>query len=571
MNSRKCLLCCLICYFSVRGTDAEKINLAFDLYEPATDSKVNYPPIILLHGFMDSRRSWKFVAQPIADKTGRMVYALDVRNHGDSLWTDEISMDIMVDDLEDFFALNNISQAIIVGHSIGGRIVQSFALKQPDKVEKLIVEEMSMADMADAPTAVVGLIVRFIKKAISTIPPDADEEIAINFVKAYFLKKIPAAVIPTTWLELAPIYRKNGTITWQVNLDVLEQSIYLGAMRNNLTGTYEGSTLFLYGTKSFLQVEKDELVKYYFPSTELLGFSGAYHLLHQEMPQDFIREVSRFITGVITPSAQCIKMKLAYEVTLPPGDTEQNLPPIILLHGRLYSRTNWSKVYAVDLRNHGESPWTDEMDFDVLADDLDEFLDDHGIRKACLVGHSLGGRTSITMALRKPQKIEKIVVEDMDTQNYSTLAKNSVLHLVKLLRKALDVIPPGADELQAKESVFNFIQSLLPKDTSKKRSLYDLETIPIKKDGKSYAWQANLDVLETMLASGKDQKLSGIYMGDALFLHGTRSFFQVDKDEKIREYFPRAKLVPVEGAGHLIHHDYPERFLDEVCKFIKSR
>ncbi|GIX80737.1 hypothetical protein CDAR_481211 [Caerostris darwini] len=277
-------------------------------------------------------------------------------------------------------------------------------------------------------------------------------------------------------------------------------------------------------------------------------------------------------------------MKLAYEVILPPEAAQKkSLSPIIFLHGRLDSKKTWKKmapviakktgreVYLIDARNHGDSPWSDEMNIDVLVSDLEEFMDDLDIDKAILVGHSLGGRTALTFALKKPEAVEKLIVEDMVTQNYNAIAKRTIQQLIVLLRASLSVIPPKADEIAAKKAVVKFIKEKLPPAQTqlKERGLFDLDTIPLKKQGDSYAWKANLDVLEDMLMSDKgDVQLSGTYKGDALFLYGKESFFDVKGDEDIHKFFPCATKIGVEKCGHLIHQDFPDEFLKQAINFI---
>ncbi|CAL1281545.1 unnamed protein product [Larinioides sclopetarius] len=279
-------------------------------------------------------------------------------------------------------------------------------------------------------------------------------------------------------------------------------------------------------------------------------------------------------------------MKLAYDLYLPPKGTEnKSLSPIIFLHGRLDSKKTWKKfapeiakrtgreVYATDARNHGDSSWSEEINLDVLVGDLEEFMNDLDIDKAILIGHSLGGRTSLALALKKPEAVEKLIVEDMDTKNYDSITKRTIQQIIFLLRESLKQIPPQANETEAKKAIVAFIKEKLPPAQAqpqiKERGVFELDTIPIKKEGNTYVWQANLDVLEDMLMSDRqNNKFSGVYTGDALFLYGTESFFNVKDDEDINKFFPRAVKVPVEGAGHLIHQDYPGEFLKLITDFI---
>ncbi|KFM76337.1 Abhydrolase domain-containing protein 11, partial [Stegodyphus mimosarum] len=279
-------------------------------------------------------------------------------------------------------------------------------------------------------------------------------------------------------------------------------------------------------------------------------------------------------------------MELAFDVFPPPGDREQNVPPVILLHGMMDSRKTWKrigpqiarktgrKVYAVDARNHGESPWSDDFNFDILAEDLDHFLNCHQIPRATLVGHSMGGRAALTFALRKPEKVEKLIVEDMTPQNFSVRSSGIVIQMLYLLKESLNAIPRGADETTAKKAVVDFMVKLLPPEQIPvgKRDNYDLDMLPLKRVGDKYSWKTNLSVLESFLNSAErmHQDLSGTFMGEALFLYGTKSFFKVGKDQLIPKLFPEAVKIGFDGAGHLIHHECPDSFVEEVTKFING-
>ncbi|GIX80735.1 hypothetical protein CDAR_481191 [Caerostris darwini] len=249
-------------------------------------------------------------------------------------------------------------------------------------------------------------------------------------------------------------------------------------------------------------------------------------------------------------------MELKYDIHLPPGDREENLPPVILLHGMLDSRKSWKyiapqiakctgrKVYTVDARNHGESPWSDEFTFDILADDLDNFLNHHNIPRAVLVGHSMGGRTSLTLALKKPEKVEKLVVEDMHLRDFRPTQRGPIMNLIKLLQESVEHIPPDVDELTAKRFLVDFMEPMLSGNNRANVAAknFDASMIPLKKENGRYSWQANLNALEQFLTTDKiRQDIRGVYLGDSLFIYGTKSFFKIDKDPRILECFPRAR------------------------------
>ncbi|XP_054723541.1 protein ABHD11-like [Uloborus diversus] len=301
MNLKKGLLVILV-YFYSSDVCGCTTSMAYDIYAPSNEAATTASPIILLHDFLESKKTWTQVAQPLADKTGKLVYAVDLRNHGDSPWTEEFNISVITEDLEDFIKSKNISEAILVGHSMGGRLAQTVALKQSDKVEKLIIEEMSTANVSTAVhPAIVGLQIRLLKHAFSIIPNDTDEETALNIIKEFLEFRTPKFLLTCNSIDMSPIYISNGSANYRANVPVLEEKFYSGALDENLTGIYERNTLFIYGTSSDVKVDNDELIKDYFPKAQLLGFKGGNHFIHQSYPEDFVRETARFITGVINP------------------------------------------------------------------------------------------------------------------------------------------------------------------------------------------------------------------------------------------------------------------------------
>ncbi|GFQ88705.1 hypothetical protein TNCT_176501, partial [Trichonephila clavata] len=207
-------------------------------------------------------------------------------------------------------------------------------------------------------------------------------------------------------------------------------------------------------------------------------------------------------------------------------------------------------VYAIDARNHGESPWNDEITFDILAEDQHDFLTQHNIRKAVYIGHSMGGRTALTLALTHPEKVDKLIVEDMSLMDFRPSNRGPILYLAQLLQEALEQIPRDVDEATAKQAIVEYMKPLFAGNTkaSSKDFKFDLDMIPLKKENGHYVWKTNLKVIEDWLKTDKiRQTLRGVYMGDALFIYGTESFFKVDEDPRIPKFFPQATKLGFEG------------------------
>ncbi|XP_054713608.1 protein ABHD11-like isoform X2 [Uloborus diversus] len=285
------------------------IKLAFDVYSPPTEEGINFPPIILVHGLFDSKESWKHIAPVIANETGRKIYAIDLRNHGESPWVEEINFDVIADDLEGFVNQHNISKSVLIGHSMGGKGALTFALRKPEKVEKLLIEDIPVSNITFIPQGLARLLLRLLRKSLQVIPPGTEQREAQNIFTEFIKGKLPDEIVPCQmkYFDLLPIKLSEGKYSWKTNIDAIERNIMSG---NGITTfgqdlssyePYPGDALFIYGTKSVFNVEKDELILKYFPRSTKLGFVGATHLIHQEYEEDFSREAIHFTNGRFKP------------------------------------------------------------------------------------------------------------------------------------------------------------------------------------------------------------------------------------------------------------------------------
>uniref|UniRef100_A0A4Q8K334 sn-1-specific diacylglycerol lipase ABHD11 n=1 Tax=Liphistius sp. SGP-2016 TaxID=1905180 RepID=A0A4Q8K334_9ARAC len=266
-------------------------------------------------------------------------------------------------------------------------------------------------------------------------------------------------------------------------------------------------------------------------------------------------------------------------------DSDEDLPPVILLHGLLGSRSSWQRinadiaiqtgreVYSCDARNHGTSPWTDEFDFEILAVDLNRMMENHHISKAILIGHSMGGATAMKLALAKPEKVEKLIVEDFAPHPITPEVGQSILLFMKVLKESLKAIPAGSNLSSANLAVKEYVISKLPPEIANDFSVTKNDRfLPLVFENGVYRWPMNLDVfiksfenLESVLTP-----FSGEYNGDALFIYGTKSPFKVyEAKDIIEKLFPKAQFRAIEGAPHNIHPTYPE-FLTAVLEFIEN-
>jgi pimeloyl-ACP methyl ester carboxylesterase len=242
--------------------------------------------------------------------------------------------------------------------------------------------------------------------------------------------------------------------------------------------------------------------------------------------------------------------------------------PLIILHGLFGMSDNWYSLgkvfgahfstYMVDQRNHGRSPHAEAFDYDVLAADLLDFMEEHFIESAHILGHSMGGKTAMTFAVKFPHKVGKLVVADIAPRYYPP-------HHQEILA-ALHAIPVEsiASRKEAEEAVTarienpGVVQFLL-------KNLY-----PAEEGG--YAWRFNLSAITRNIES-VGEGLDEMYRFDkpALFVRGEKSDYIRDADiHSLERIFPKATVVTLPDAGHWVHAEQPALFAETVLGFLKK-
>ncbi|MFB6247355.1 MAG: alpha/beta fold hydrolase [Salinibacter sp.] len=244
----------------------------------------------------------------------------------------------------------------------------------------------------------------------------------------------------------------------------------------------------------------------------------------------------------------------------------QDGPPLIVLHGLLGANGNWhtlsrtvfsdvARVYAVDQRNHGRSPHTDEMDYPLMAADVREFINRHDLGTVHLLGHSMGGKTAMQTALTYPDVVDRLIVADMAPKAYPP-------HHEDLL-EALAGIDPAIYE--RREDIDAALANDVPSRPIRQFLLKNLDY-----DGQRYRWTMNLEALRAHYdALNAAPPAEGSFEGPTLFVRGGRSDYVSEADlPGIRDHFPNARLVTIDDAGHWVHADAPDAFADAVVDFL---
>ena len=242
--------------------------------------------------------------------------------------------------------------------------------------------------------------------------------------------------------------------------------------------------------------------------------------------------------------------------------------PLIILHGLFGSAINWEiigrnlsrywTVFALDLRNHGDSPHSPHFGYEALVEDLRWFIDHHRIHRAILLGHSLGGKIVMAFADRFPEKVEQLIVVDIAPKPYPAGHR----HLLKALINF---------DVSRINSLKEAIAGLAPAITSLAIRQFLVKNLVREKDG-SYRWKINLDAIYLHYEElSQGPRLKNSCPKSALFIRGKTSEFVIDEDEDlIRRYFPHSRIVALDNAGHWLHVDAPEKTSETIIDFLQS-
>lgn len=245
------------------------------------------------------------------------------------------------------------------------------------------------------------------------------------------------------------------------------------------------------------------------------------------------------------------------------GETTSN-PPLLIAHGLYGSARNWGviakrlsderQVVAVDMRNHAHSEWNDRHDYPSLAGDLTDVIESVG-GTADVVGHSMGGKAAMTLALQRGDLLRKLVVADIAPVPYS----HTQSQYIKAMRAVgFDRVSRRSDaaEQLANQGVEPALQSFFTQSL----------------DIKNRRWLLNLDVLEAEMSKIIGfPELDARWDGPTLFLSGGESDYVLPEyRDRIRSQFPSAKFAKIPGAGHWLHAEKPREFEAAVRAFLNA-
>jgi esterase len=244
--------------------------------------------------------------------------------------------------------------------------------------------------------------------------------------------------------------------------------------------------------------------------------------------------------------------------TIVQGDA--SLPSVVIAHGLFGSARNWGviskrlsdirRVIAVDMRNHGDSFWHDAHGYEEMAEDLAAVIEAEG-GKADVLGHSMGGKAAMVLALSRPELVDRLIVADIAPTGYS----HTQMHVVDAMRET---------DLTGVTRRTEADQRMAPHLDDPALRAFLLQSLNLQ-DGEA-RWKLNVDVLGAEMTRILDfPDVSGQFLGPVTFINGALSdYVGPAHHDKIATLFPNARFIEIDGAGHWVHAEKPREFEEAV-------
>lgn len=240
-------------------------------------------------------------------------------------------------------------------------------------------------------------------------------------------------------------------------------------------------------------------------------------------------------------------------------------PNLIILHGLFGSSDNWMSIgkmlekdftiWAIDQRNHGQSPHDEVFNYQAMSDDLDQFIRSHQIEDPFLIGHSMGGKTVMEYLTSGKAKAEKALIADIGPKQYP-LHHQSILEGLH----AVDL-----DKVKTRKDIENQLLPYIPEFGVRAFLMKNI----YRTESGEYNWRINLPVITSEIANvGSPTGVGKSYDGEILFLRGEKSRYVLDEDiPGISKIFPKAEIQTLPEAGHWLHAEQPGEFVEVLKEY----
>lgn len=243
--------------------------------------------------------------------------------------------------------------------------------------------------------------------------------------------------------------------------------------------------------------------------------------------------------------------------------------PLLILHGFLGMGDNWKtlgsryaeegfEVHLIDQRNHGRSPHTKDFSYQLMAEDLKEYCEQHQLKEVTVIGHSMGGKTAMHFATDYPDFLGNLIVADIAPKYYAPHHQTILDGLTMLSETKLDS-RGKADELLTEYISERSIRQFL------------LKNLYWKEKGK-LALRMNLEVLKEKIDEiGQGLEEEKTFKGRTLFIKAEKSNYIKEEDrELLKEHFPKSHFAVIKDADHWLHAEQPDLFFEITLGFIRN-
>ncbi|WP_422106062.1 alpha/beta fold hydrolase [Winogradskyella sp.] len=241
-------------------------------------------PFVILHGFLGMGDNWKTLARQFSE-SGFQVHLVDQRNHGRSFHDEDFDYELMVKDLKHYCEEHNLSDIVLLGHSMGGKTAMLFATTYPELVHKLLVADISPRYYPIHHDAILKGLSRLDFSKIKS-RGEADKVLS-DYVpevgtRMFLLKNL-------YWVE-------KGQLGLRINLPILKEYVSEVGEALPAHATFAKDTIFLRGDHSEYIGEQDEVIIHrHFPNSKIITIANAGHWLHAENPKEFYKAVINFV------------------------------------------------------------------------------------------------------------------------------------------------------------------------------------------------------------------------------------------------------------------------------------
>jgi esterase len=262
--------------------------------------------------------------------------------------------------------------------------------------------------------------------------------------------------------------------------------------------------------------------------------------------------------------------------------------PVVILHGLFGTLDNWQTiakrlseeytVFILDLPNHGRSPHTEgEIDYEMMADALAEFMLNHWIYETRLIGHSMGGKLAMQFALSHPDIVKKLVVIDIAPKQYKSGHEDvfDALFSIDLttLKDRKEAEAVLMDKLNGETGTVQFLlKNLTRNNPFNKEDVMARNEASLrgtKQEGDNFEWKMNLQGLFDNYEQILKAPVGEPFLKPTLFIRGGNSNYIKDTDNHyITDLFPKATLETIEDAGHWVHADKPKELFEAINRFL---